>query len=109
MRVPRFRLWSLLLIVAGVALTLGAFLPELRRRDRASIAVLFAAGVMVVYVGVSFTPTWIVLARLRRRLSAGEELDRVDGARLVGAFILSIGILVALGFATKWLLMRWQE
>lgn len=105
---PRFRLWALMLVVAVVALTLGAFVPELRRRDRASIAVVLAAGFAVVYGGVSFTPTWIVLVRLRRRLRSGEELDRVDGARLVGVFILSLGVLVVLGIAAKWLLMGWR-
>jgi hypothetical protein len=97
--VVRFRIGTLLIVIALVALFVGFFAPELRSMDRNAQVVFVATGIITTVSLVSFTPVWLVLYWLRRRSCRGLESRAVDYAAVFVAFLSGLGILVAIGFA----------
>ena len=65
-----------------------------------------ATGIITAVCLVSFTPVWIVLLKLRRRSRQGLKIRAVDYAAVFVAFLSGLGILVAIGFAVTWMVVR---
>jgi hypothetical protein len=97
--VVRFRIGTLLIVIALVALFVGFFAPELRSLDKNAQVVFVATGIITTVSLVSFTPVWVVLFWLQRRSCRGLEIRAVDYATVFVAFLSGLGILVAIGFA----------
>jgi cyanate permease len=92
----RFRIGDLLVVIALVALPVAFFAPELRSMDRNALAIFAVVGVITAVFGLSFTPVWIVLLWSRRRLRRGLGFRAVDYLILIVAFLLSLGIFLAI-------------
>jgi len=102
----RFRIGDMLAVIALVALFVGFFVPELRSLDRNAGVVFVATGIITAVCLVSFTPVWIVLLKLRRRSRQGLEIRAVDYAAVLVAFLSGLGILIAIGIAIRWMVVR---
>jgi hypothetical protein len=102
----RFKIQDILVITALVALPVAFYAPELRSLDRTSRVVLVASVIITVVALVSFTPVWIVLFWLRRRSRAGRPIGPVRYAAVFAAFLSGLGIIVAIGLAVRWLVVR---
>ena len=102
----RFRIGDMLAVIALVALFVGFFAPELRSWDRNTVVISVATGIITVVTLVSFTPVWVVLFMLRRRSRRGSGFRTKDYAAMVAAFLSGLGILVAIGFAIRWMVVR---
>ena len=96
----------MLAVIAVVALLVGFFAPELRSLDRNARVVFAATGIITAVCLVSFTPVWIVLLKLRRRSRQRLEIRAVDYAAVFVAFLLGLGILMAIGVAISWMVVR---
>jgi hypothetical protein len=106
MMAVRFRIGNLLIVIALLALFLGFFAPELRSLDRTAQVVFMATGIITTVMLVSFTPVWVVLLILRRRSRRGLEIRAVDYAAVFVAFLSGLGILAAIAFAIRWMVVR---
>lgn len=104
--VVRFTIKNLMIITVLVALLVGFFAPELRSLDKNARAVLAVSGIVAAILVVRFTPVWIVLYRLRRRSRRGLGIRPVDYATVFVAFLAGLGIIVAIGLAVRWLVVR---
>src|SRR3954453_4758920 len=104
--VVRFRIANLLIVVALVALFMGFFAPELRSWDHNARVVFAATGIITAGSLVSFPPVWVVLLMLRRRSRRGLGIRAVDYAAVIVAFLSAFGILVAIGLAIRWMVVR---
>jgi hypothetical protein len=102
----RFTIKNLMIITALVALPVALYAPELRSLDRNARVVLVASAVITAITLVSFTPVWVVLLDLRRRSRRGLGIRAVDYAALFVAFLLALGIIVAIGLAIMWMVVR---
>lgn len=102
----RFRIGTLMIVIALVALFVGFFAPELRSWNRTARVVFVATAIITVVTLASFTPVWIVLRSLRRRSRQGLRIRAVDYALVVAAYLSSLGILIAIGFAIRWMVVR---
>ena len=69
--VIRFRIGTLLVVTALVALLLGLYAPELRSPDQNARVIFAVSGVIAAVTIASFTPAWFALAWLRRRRRKG--------------------------------------
>jgi hypothetical protein len=104
--VIRFRIGDMLVVIALVALFVGFFAPELRSWDRNSLVIFVVTCIITAVALVSFTPVWVVLLVLRRRSRRGLGIGAVDYAIVFVALLLALGILVAIGFAVRWMAVR---
>lgn len=104
--IPRFRIGTLMAVIALVALFVGFFAPELRSWDRNSLVIFSACGIITAVALVSFSPVWVVLFRLRKRSRQGSGIRAVDYAAVFVAYLSSLGILIAIGFAIRWMVVR---
>ncbi len=102
----RFRIGTLLIITALVALFMGFFAPELRSWDRYTRLFSTGIGIITAVVLVSFTPVWVVMLHLRRRSRQGLRIRAYDYAAVVAAFLSSFGIFVAFLCAIRWMVVR---
>jgi len=102
----RHRIGTMMIVIALVASFVGFFAPELRSWDRTARLVFVATGIITVVTLVSFAPVWIVLRNLRRRSRQGLGIRAVDYALVVAAYLSSLGILVAIGFFIRWMVVR---
>jgi hypothetical protein len=102
----RFRIGDMLAVIALVALFVGFFAPELRSWDRNALVVLVVAVVITAVCLVSFTPVWVVLLVLRKRSRRGLGIRAVDYAAVAAALLSGLGLLVAIGFAVTWMVVR---
>jgi hypothetical protein len=102
----RFRIGTLMIVIALVASFVGFFAPELRSWNRTARVVFVATGIITVVTLGSFTPVWIVLRRLRRRSRQGVGIRVIDYTAVFVAYLSSLGILVAIGFAIRWLVVQ---
>src|SRR4051812_24092875 len=93
----RFRIGDMLTVIALVGLFVGFFAPELRSWDRNAFVVFVATAIITAVCFVSFTPVWVVLLVQRKRSRQGLGIRAFDYAAVLVAFLLSLGILVALG------------
>jgi hypothetical protein len=83
----RFRLGTLLIIIALAALIVAFFAPELRTLDRNAQAVFLIVGIGTVMFFVSFSPVWVVLFYLRKRSRRGQKIIAVLYVALLVAII----------------------
>jgi hypothetical protein len=104
--VVRFRIGTLLIVIALVALFVGFFAPELRSLDRNARVIFAVVGIITALFVVSFTPVWLVLFWLRRRSRRGLKFRAVDYVAVFVAFFLGLGILAAICFAIRVLVVR---
>lgn len=102
----RFHIGDLLVVVALVALFVGFYAPELRSLDYNARVVLVASIVIMAVSLVSFTPVWIVLLRLRRRSRERRPIGSVQYVAVFAAYLSGLGIIVAIGLAVRWLVVR---
>ena len=104
--VVRFRIGTLLIVIALVALFVGFFAPELRLFDRNAWVIFSVVGMITILFLVSFTPVWLVLLWLRRRSRRGLGIRAIHHVAVVAAFLSGLGIVAALCFAIKWMVVR---
>jgi hypothetical protein len=102
----RFRIGTLMIVIALMASFVGFFAPELRSWNRNTLLFFTAIGIITAVILVRFTPVWIVLLRLRRRSRRGMAIRTVDYVAVVLAYLSSLGILVAIGFFIWWMVVR---
>lgn len=102
----RHRIGTLMVVIALVASFVGFFAPELRSWNRNTLLFFTAIGIITAVILVSFTPVWIVLLRLRRRSRQGMAIRTTDYVAVVLAYLSSLGILVAIGLAIRWMVVR---
>jgi hypothetical protein len=102
----RHRIGTLMIIIALVASFVGFFAPELRSWDRNTLLFFSGIGIVTAAALASFSPVWIMLLRLRRRSRQGLAIRAVDYAAVALAYLSSLGILVAIGFAIRWIVVR---
>jgi hypothetical protein len=102
----RHRIGNLMIVIALVASFVGFFAPELRSWDRDTLLFFSGIGIITAVALASFSPVWMVLLRLRRRSRQGMAIRAVDYAIVAVAYLSSLAILVALGFAIRWMVVR---
>jgi hypothetical protein len=101
-----FRIGTLLIVIALVALFVGFFAPELRSLDRNARVIFAVVGIITALFVVSFTPVWLVLFWLRSRSRRGLRFRAVDYVAVFVAFFLGLGILAAICFAIRVLVVK---
>lgn len=102
----RLRIRTLMVVIAVVAAFVGIFAPELRAWNRNTLLIFSAMSLVMAIALASLTPVWIMLFWLRRRERQGSAIRAVDYAGIVLAFLSSLGILVAIGLAVRWMVVR---
>ena len=99
----RFRIGDMLAVIALVALFVGFFAPELRSWDRNALVVFVATGIITAVSLVSFTPGLDRPTQAPQAVPPGLEIRAVDYAAVFVAFLSGLGILIAIGFAIRWM------
>ncbi len=102
----RHRIGTLMIVIALVASFVGFFAPELRAWNRNTLLFFSGMGIVTAIALVSFMPVWIVLLRLRRRSHQGLAIRTIDYGIVALAYLSSLGILVAIGFFIRWMVVR---
>jgi hypothetical protein len=102
----RFKIRDILIATVLVALFVGFFAPELRAWDRNTRLLFTGLGLATAIALMSFTPVWVLLFRLRKRFRRGLSVRVLDYAALVVALLSSLGIIVLIGLAVRWMVVR---